>query len=55
MRTAAVNAGVPERAVDLWLGHEADKKAVQAVYYHMTAEQSQAFIQKVPFGDRSPQ
>lgn len=48
-RTAAVNAGVPERAVDIWIGHAADKRSVQAVYYHLSDEQSQQFIEKLPF------
>lgn len=50
-RTEAVNAGVPERAVDIWIGHAADKRAVQTVYYDLSDEQSQAFIKKIPFGD----
>ena len=46
--------GVPEQVVDLWLGHESDKKSMQSTYYHLTDEASQDFMQRVPFGDGKP-
>jgi len=49
-RTFAVNSGVPERAVDIWLGH-LDKKTMGGVYYHLTDEQSQVFMKNIPFGE----
>lgn len=50
-RTTAVNASVPERVVDIWIGHEADRRAVQTIYYELSDKDSQEFIKKVPFGD----
>ncbi len=46
--TATINAGVPQRAVDIWMGHVADK-SMGATYYALSNADSQAFIQKVPF------
>ena len=54
MRTFCVNAGVPERVVDLWLGHASDRRSVQSTYYHLTDEASQQFMRKVPFGEGNP-
>lgn len=54
MRTFAVNAGVPERVVDLWLGHASDGRSVPSTYYHLTDEASQQFVRKVPFGKGNP-
>lgn len=54
MRTFSVNAGVPERVVDLWLGHASDRRSVQSTYYHLTDEASQQFMRKVPFGEGNP-
>ena len=53
-RTSAVNAGVPERAVDLWIGHAADKRSVQTIYYDLSDVSSQTFMVKVQFGDGTP-
>jgi integrase len=47
--TFAVNAGIPQRVVDTWLGHRSDR-SMAAVYYRLTEEDSQRFIAKVPFG-----
>jgi integrase len=48
-----VNAGVPQRAIDAWLGHRSDQSMV-AVYYRLRDEDSQAFMRKVPFGTGEP-
>ncbi len=48
--TFAVNAGVPQRAVDSWLGHSSDK-SMAAVYYRLLDEDSRRFMDRVPFGD----
>ena len=48
--TFAVNASVPQRAVDSWLGHSSDK-SMAAVYYHLLDEVSRVFMDGVPFGD----
>lgn len=47
--TLCVNAGVPQRAVDAWLGHHSDK-SMGAVYYGLLDADSQAFMARVPFG-----
>jgi integrase len=47
--TICVNAGMPQRVIDVWLGHSADK-SMAAVYYKLSDQESQAFIRKVPFG-----
>jgi integrase len=47
--TICVNASIPQRAVDTWLGHSADK-SMGAVYYRLKDEDSQAFMKRVPFG-----
>jgi hypothetical protein len=51
--TFTVNAGVPQRVIDTWLGHRSDK-SMAAVYYRLRDEDSQAFMTKVPFGTGSP-
>jgi integrase len=51
--TICVNAGIPQRVIDVWLGHSADK-SMAAVYYKLSDEESQAFIRKVPFGTGIP-
>jgi integrase len=48
-----VNAGIPQRVVDAWLGHTADKSTA-AIYYSVRPEESQSFMCKVPFGDGPP-
>jgi integrase len=47
--TICVNAGIPQRAIDAWLGHTTDK-SMGAVYYKLRDEDSQGFMEKVPFG-----
>ena len=51
--TICVNAGIPQRVIDTWLGHSADK-SMAAVYYRLQDEDSQAFMKKVPFGTGKP-
>lgn len=48
-KSFTVNSGVPERAVDIWLNH-ADG-SVRQRYYHLSPEESQAFMEAVPFGE----
>lgn len=47
--TFTVNAGIPQRVIDAWLGHRSDK-SMAAVYYRLRDEDSQSFMGKVPFG-----
>jgi len=47
--TFTVNAGIPQRVVDTWLGHRSDK-SMAAVYYKLSDEESQRFMKMVPFG-----
>lgn len=49
-RTRAVNSGVPERVVDLWLGHK-DKKSMGTIYYDLSDEESQQFMKQVDFSE----
>ncbi|OWK39831.1 phage integrase family protein [Fimbriiglobus ruber] len=51
--TAAVNARVPQRVVDAWLGHRSDR-SMAAVYYHLGDEESHQFMGSVPFGMGEP-
>jgi integrase len=47
--THCVNAGIPQRVIDTWLGHRSDK-SMAAVYYRLRDDESQSFMIKVPFG-----
>lgn len=47
--TFTVNAGIPQRVVDIWMGHTG-RKSMGALYYHLTDQQSQTFMTQVPFG-----
>ena len=47
-RTTTVNSGVPERVVDLWLGHR-DTKDMGTIYYALDDETSQRFMLQVNF------
>jgi integrase len=47
--TICVNAGIPQRAIDTWLGHRSDK-SMAAVYYKLADVESKAFMDEVPFG-----
>lgn len=45
----SVNAGIPQRVIDTWLGHQSDR-SMASVYYRLSDEESQVFMKKVPFG-----
>lgn len=47
--TYTVNAGIPQRVIDTWLGHSSDT-SMAAVYYRLLDADSQHFMAKVPFG-----
>jgi integrase len=47
--TICVNAGIPQRVIDTWLGHRSDK-SMAAVYYKLADADSLSFMTKVPFG-----
>ena len=51
--TICVNAGIPQRVVDAWLGHTSDR-SMAAVYYRLSDEESQEFMLVVPFGTSAP-
>jgi integrase len=51
--TFSVNAAIPQRVVDAWLGHSSDR-SMAAVYYRLTDEDSQRFMKLVPFGTGVP-
>ena len=44
--TYCVNAGIPQRVVDAWMGHSGDK-SMSAVYYDLDDHESQRFMQKL--------
>ena len=46
--TVAVNGRIPQRVVDLWMGHQSDR-SMGAVYYTLTDAESQRFMNEVPF------
>ena len=48
-----VNAGIPQRVIDTWLGHRSDK-SMGSVYYSLSDMESQAFMTKVPFSNEFP-
>jgi integrase len=47
--TFCINNHVPQRAVDVWLGHVGDR-STSAIYYQLSDRDSQDFMAKVPFG-----
>lgn len=51
--TTCVNAGIPQRVVDTWLGHRSDR-SMAAVYYKLSNEDSQKFMLQVPLGTGAP-
>jgi integrase len=51
--TFTVNARVPQRVVDTWLGHRADQ-SMAAHYYKLPDEESRKFMDEVPFGTGMP-
>lgn len=46
--TACVNAGIPQRAVDNWMGHAPDR-SMGSIYYTLNDDESQGFMKRVPF------
>jgi integrase len=46
--TFTVNAGIPQRVVDTWLGHRSDR-SMASVYYRLADDDSQKFMRRVPF------
>jgi integrase len=51
--TICVNAGIPQRVIDTWLGHRSDT-SMASVYYRLSDADSQRFINEVPFGTDRP-
>ena len=51
--TVCVNAGIPQRVIDTWLGHRSDR-SMASVYYKLPDEDSQQFMLKVPLGTGQP-
>ena len=51
--TETVNAGIPQRVIDAWLGHSFDQ-SMAAVYYRLNDQDSQKFMRQVPFGTGVP-
>lgn len=51
--TFTVNAGIPQRVIDTWLGHRSDK-SMAAHYYKLSDGDSQSFMRKVPFSVTAP-
>jgi len=49
-KTIAINAGVPQHAVDIWQGHAPDLRSASRQYYDLTEEESRKHILKLPFG-----
>lgn len=47
--TFCINSGIPQRVVDVWMGH-APGKSMAAVYYRLDDVESQNFMKRVPFG-----
>lgn len=47
-------ANAPKRAVDSWVGHAADERSVQTIYYDRSDVDSQAFMLKVEIRDGAP-
>ena len=47
-----VNASIPQRMVNTWLGHRSDR-SMAAVYYRLRDDDSRSFMAKVPFSPNS--
>jgi integrase len=47
--TFTVNAGIPQRVIDTWLGHRSDR-SMASTYYRLSDADSQKFMTRVPFG-----
>ena len=48
LETFTVNAGMPQRVIDTWLGHRSDE-SIGAVYYKLADSESPSFMIEVPF------
>ncbi|HEV3302881.1 MAG TPA: tyrosine-type recombinase/integrase [Planctomycetaceae bacterium] len=46
--TFSINSRIPQRVVDTWMGHQGDR-SMGRVYYELTDDESQKFMQEVPF------
>lgn len=46
--THCVNAGIPQRVVDLWMGHQSDR-SMGSQYYDLKPDESQRFMASVDF------
>jgi integrase len=46
--TFCVNSGVPQRAIDVWMGHRSDR-SMGAIYYSLSDADSEAMMSRVPF------
>jgi integrase len=46
--THCVNAGIPQRVIDAWMGHTGDR-SMGGVYYRLGDKESQSFMDRVPF------
>ena len=51
--THTVNAVIPQRVINTWLGHSSDQSTA-AVYYHLSDQDSQKFMNQVPIGTDGP-
>ena len=51
--TVCVNANIPQRVVDNWLGHQSDR-SMASIYYRLSDQESMRFMSKVPFGNGEP-
>jgi integrase len=51
--TFTVNAGIPQRVIDTWLGHRSDR-SMASIYYKLSDADSQKFMTQVPFGPVPP-
>ncbi|MCY2994388.1 MAG: tyrosine-type recombinase/integrase [Planctomycetota bacterium] len=52
-KTLCVNARIPREVVDAWQGHSPDR-SVGGAYYKLSPEESQRFMEQVPFGTGEP-
>lgn len=51
--TICVNAGIPQRVIDTWMGHWSDR-SMASIYYKLADDESQRFMKMVPFGTGEP-
>ena len=52
-KTFCINSRIPREVVDAWQGHSPDRSAGGA-YYKLSPEDSQRFMEQVPFGTGEP-